>query len=126
MHTMRYDPEFTEYWSIMQIPFGSSAINVLCGPGHFGKVVDQIIEKRKFTPDEGFCNFAIPSCRTLSKLGMIGYDKEIPCGPIKHTLDIAEQQSKQDPNKQFTLTMDGKLLAEGSKGEHNGDVDLWG
>ena len=22
--------------------------------------------------------------------------------------------------------MDGKLFAEGSKGEHNGDVDLWG
>ena len=47
-------------------------------------------------------------------------------GQLSIHLNIAEQQSKQDPNKQFTLTMDGKLLAEGSKGEHNGDVDLWG
>ena len=97
-HAMRFDLEFTEYWSIMQILFGSSAINVLCGPGHFGKIVDQILEKGKFTPDEGLCNFAIPSCRTLSKLD-IGYDKEIPCGTIKHTLDIAEAQCKENPNK---------------------------
>ena len=76
-HVIKYDPEFTEYWSIMQILFRSSAINVLRGPSHFGKIVDQIVEKGKFTPDEGLCNFTIPSCRILSKLD-IGYDKEIP------------------------------------------------
>ena len=59
----------------------------------------------------------------LSKLD-IGYPKDIPCGKIKQTLQIAEEQSKQ--GKQFTLSFDSKLIAQGSFGELNGDVDLWG
>ena len=43
---------------------------------------------------------------------------------IEHTLDVATQQSKE--GKQFTLSFDGKLVTQGSFGERNGDIDLWG
>ena len=53
-----------------------------------------------------------------------GYPKEVPCGMIMHTLDMAEELAKN--GKQFTLSFNGKMLAQGCFGEHNGDIDLWG
>ena len=39
-------------------------------------------------------------------------------------IDVAKQQAKS--GKQFVLCFNGKTLAEGSKGENTGDIDMWG
>ena len=103
--------------------FGSSIINVLRGPAHFSKVVEEIVHRNKYDPIYGKCNFAIPSAKTLQKLD-VGYPKDIPCGMVEHTLDIASEQSKD--GKQFTLSFNGKLVTQGAISEKTGDVDLWG
>ena len=43
---------------------------------------------------------------------------------VEHTLDVATEQSRV--GKQFTLSFNGKLVAQGLFDERNGDVDLWG
>ena len=43
---------------------------------------------------------------------------------IKHTLDVAEAESKE--GEQYTLTFNGKYVAEGFRSDRDGDVDLWG
>ena len=121
--TMKFNQEYIEFSALLQILFGTSITNVLCGPGHFGKVLDEKVHRNQYNPKSGKCNFAILSAYTLSKLD-IGYPKDIPCGKIEHTLQIAEEQSWD--GKQFTLSFDGKLVAQGSFGEKNRDVDLWG
>ena len=121
--TMRFDQEYIEFFALLQILFGTSITNVLHGPGHFGKVLDEKVHRNEYNPKSGKCNFAILSAHTLVKLD-IRYPKDILCGKIKHTLQIAEEQSQD--GKQFTLSFDGKLVAQGSFGEKNGDVDLWG
>ena len=108
---------------MLQILFRASITNALHGPGHFGKVLDEEVESNAYNPVSGKCNFAIPSAHTLAKLD-IGYTKEIPCGNIKTHIKIAQEQSKK--GKQFSLSFDGKLISQGSFGEKNGDVDLWG
>ena len=106
--TMRFDKEYIEFFSLLQILFGTSITNVLHGPGHFGKVLDKKVHRNEYNPESGKCNFAILSACTLAKLN-IGYPKDIPCGKIKHRLQIAEEQSRD--GKQFTLSFDGKLVA---------------
>ena len=120
---MRFDHEYIEFFALLQFLFGASITNVLHGPAHCGKLIEEEVERNAYNPVSGKCNFAIPSAHSLSKLD-IGYPKEIPCGKIKQTLQIAEEQSKE--GKQFTLSFDGKLVAQGSFGVLNGDVDLWG
>ena len=38
---MQYNKEFVEFWSIINLLFGGSATNVLCGPVHLGHVVSE-------------------------------------------------------------------------------------
>ena len=59
--TMQFDNEYIEFFALLQILFRASITNVLCGPGHFGKVVDEEVEQNAYNPKSGKCNFAIPS-----------------------------------------------------------------
>ena len=59
--TMRFDNEYIEFFALLQILFGASITNVLRGPSHFGKVVDEEVERNVYNPKSGKCNFAIPS-----------------------------------------------------------------
>ena len=120
---MRYNYECLEFFALLQILFRTSITNVLCGPAHCGKLIEEEIERNAYNPVSGKYNFAIPLAHSLSKLD-IQYPKEIPCGKIKQILQIAVEKSKQ--GKQFTLSFDGKLVAQGSFGDLNRDVDLWG
>ena len=36
------------------------------------------------------------------------------------------QETAQNNRRQFVISFDGKLVAQGSKGDRKGDVDLWG
>ena len=86
-------------------------------------MVGEIVPRNKYDPSSGKCNFTIPSAKTLQKFD-VGYRKDVPCRMIKHTLDVATEQSTK--GKQFTLSFNGKLVAQGSFSERNGDVDQWG
>ena len=66
--TMRYDPECVEFFSLYNLMFGSSAINVLRGTVHFGAIVQDTSEKGHFAPSTGNYNFPIPSINTLRKI----------------------------------------------------------
>ena len=120
---MRYDRDCVEFFSLFNLIFGSSAINVLRGTGHFGSVVCNSTSKGKFEPSLGNFNFAIPSVNTLRKIAS-EYRKEVDVGFITQNIDIAQQQAKD--GAQFVLSMDGKMVAQGCKNESDGDVDLWG
>ena len=122
-HSMQWDRHYIEFYLALKMSFGLSIINVLCRPAHFGKVIEEIVPRNKYDPIYGKCNFAIPLAKTLQKLD-VGYPKDIPCGMVEHTLDIASEQSKD--GKQFTLSFNGKLITQGAIGEKTGDVDLWG
>ena len=67
--------------------------------------------------------FALQSNHTLKRMDT-GCDKIIPPGFVDHTLDVAQEEASQ--GVQFCVTLDGKNVAEGSKGETDGDIDLWG
>ena len=47
---MRWDEEIVEFFSIVYLLFGASAVNVLCGPMHFSEVVMENVECGKFDP----------------------------------------------------------------------------
>ena len=120
---MWYDKEFVEFWSIINLLFGGSATNVLQGPVHFGHVVSEKSTKNLYKPKNSECNFALPSNHTLKRMDT-GYDRIILPGFVDHTLDVAQEEASQ--GVQFCVTLDGKTVAEGSKGEIDGDIDLWG
>ena len=54
-----------------------------------------------------------------------GYSKKIDPGIIHSSLDICEELSKIH-GKQFNISFNGMLIAQGSKGISDGDVNLWG
>ena len=54
-----------------------------------------------------------------------GYSKKIDPGIIESSLDICEDLSTKH-GKQFNLSFHGMLIAQGSKGISDGDVNLWG
>ena len=120
---MRLDMEIVEFFSIVYLLFGASAVNVLRGPMHFSEVVMENIERGKFDPRSAKINLPIPSIRTLRSLST-GYPKEIPVGLVELTLSMAEECSKK--GAQYILSFDGKMVARGLKGECFGDIDLWG
>ena len=122
-HRIRFDTEYSDFWGIMKLLFGTSVINVLRGPAYFGKIVTDEVQRNKFDPSSAPCNFAILSSRTLHQFST-GYDKVMPLGMITHTLDVAEAESKY--GEQYTLMFNGKYVAEGFRGDRDGDVDLWG
>ena len=120
---MRWHKDIVDFFSIIYILFGASTINVLCGPMHFSDLVMENVEKGKFSPANAKINIPVPSINTLWNVST-GYLKEIPCGLVEHTLDIAEIAALK--GSQYILSFDGKLVAKGFKGETYGDIDLWG
>ena len=74
-------------------------------------------------PKNSECNFVLPSNCTLKRMDT-GYDRIIPPGFVDYTLDVAQEEASQ--GVQFCVTLDGKTVAEGSKGETDSDIDLWG
>ena len=124
MTVMRYEPEYIEFMGVMNLLFGSSTLNVLRGPAHFGTVVSGKAHRSKYDPSESKCNFPVLSYRIMQNLDT-GYLKVLKPGIIKCILDICEEQT-QLHQKQFVLSFDGMQVAPGSKGVSDGDVDLWG
>ena len=120
---MRWDEEIVEFFSIVYLLFGASAVNVLRGPMHFSEVVMENVERDKFDPRSAKINLPIPSIRTLHSLST-GYPKEIPVGLVDLTLSITQEGSKK--GTQYILSFDGKMVARGLKGELFGNKDLWG
>ena len=120
---MRWHKDIVDFFSIIYILFGASAINVLHSPMHFSDLVMENVEKGKFSPANAKINIPVPSINTLRNVST-GYPKEIPCGLVEHTLDIAEIAALK--GSQYILSFDGKLVAKGFKGETYGDIDLWG
>ena len=45
---MRYEPEYIEFMAVMNLLFGSSALNVLPGPAHFGSVESGEAQRSKY------------------------------------------------------------------------------
>ena len=103
--------------------FGAGVINALRGRGHFSHVTSNKTGKNEYDPVTGEFNFPIPSIPTLKKLHF-GFPSKIPVGFVKESLDIAEKKAKL--GAQFVLSFDGKLIAPGCKGDHNGDSNMWG
>ena len=120
---MRYDKDCVEFFSLFNLMFGSSAINVLRGTAHFGTLVDVTNQRGLYDPTEGNYNFPIPSINTLRKVAC-GYPSNIGVGLIEHSLDMAQEQSEN--GGQFVISFDGKMVAQGCKNECDGDVNLWG
>ena len=54
-----------------------------------------------------------------------GYSKKRDPVIIKSSLDICDELSTTR-GKHFNLSFDGMLIAQGSKGISDGDVNLWG
>ena len=119
-----YNSDMKEFWNLVRNMFGSSVLNVLRGPGHFGQVVTEQASKSIYDPEYGTCNFAIPSIRTLNQIST-NFPKTIPPGFIEQTLDIFQEQSLNQ-GAQYILSFDAKQIAPGCKGDRCGDVDLFG
>ena len=118
---MRYDTEYSEFFALLYLIFGSSALNVLRGPSHFGTLLSGENEKGKYDPNTSKCNFVVPSVNVVQKFDT-GYPKKFDPGFINKTID----QAKAHPDRQFVISFDGKRLAQGCRGERDGQVDLWG
>ena len=120
---MHWHKDVVEFFSVVYLLFGASAISVLRGPMHFSEVVMENIEKGYFNPNTARINLPIPSVTTLWSLST-GKVKEIPVGIVEQTLDIAEGGSGK--GSQYILSFDGKLVAKDFKGETYSDINLWG
>ena len=115
---MIYDPVCVEFFVIVYLLFGASAINVLHGLSHFSHIVTEQSRKGHCDPTEVECSFAVPSIKTLPNIDF-GYPSTIPCGFIELSLDVAEV--KKETGKQYVLMFDRKLASQGCKGEDIGD-----
>ena len=91
---MRWHKDIVDFFSVIYILFGASAINVLCRPMHFSKLVMENIEKGNFDPLTAKINLPIQSVTTL-RTNSTNYEKEIPVGLVENTLDIAEAASQK-------------------------------
>ena len=121
---MHYDDEYVEFLALLNMLYGSSVLNILRGPGHFGTVISSDCERGQFPPTTSKCNFPVPSHNIIQRR-CEGYSKKIEAGIIELALDICEDLSRTH-GKQFNLSFDGMLIAQGLKGINNGDVNLWG
>ena len=90
---MCYDKDCVEFFSLFNLMFGSSAINVLGGTAHFGTLVDMTNQRGLYNPTEGNYNFPIPSINTLRKVAC-GYPSNIGVGLIEHSLDMVQEQAE--------------------------------
>lgn len=108
---MKYRPETLEFWGIVYLLFGNSALSVFRGSTHFGQVVTERCKRGMYDPQDGICNFSVPSLTTLRKVDT-GFARCIDPGFIEPTLKMAQERSKQ--GKQFTLALDGKKIGKNS------------
>lgn len=106
---MKYRPETTEFWSTVYLLFGNSALSVFRGSTHFGKVVTEQCRKGQYNPQDGTCNFSVPSVPTLRKV-KTGFSRTFDPGFIEPTLHMAAERSAQ--GRQFTLALDGKKIGK--------------
>ena len=120
---MHYDKDCVDFFSLFNLMFGSSTINILRGTAHFGTLVDVTNQRGLYDPTEGNYNFPIPSINTLRKVAC-GYPSNIGVGLIEHSLDMAQEQAEN--GDQFVISFDGKMVAQGCKNECDGNVNLWG
>ena len=121
---MSYDTDCVEFFSLFALMFGSSAVDVLRGPGNFSQVITEKTRRGVYDPTEGHFNFAIPSITTLKKVSST-YPKNIPVGIVEHSMKIAEENVRAH-GAQYVLGFDGKLVSPGCKGDDEGDINLWG
>ena len=121
--SMHYDDKYVEFLALLNMLYGLSVLNILNGPGHFGTVISGKCEKGQFNPSTSKCNFPIPS-HNVSQNRCEGYSKKIDPGIIESSLDICQELSTTH-GKQFNLSFDRMLIAQGSKGISDGDVNLW-
>ena len=119
---MHYDEEYVGFLALLNMLYRSSVLNILRGPAHFGTVVSW--ECGQFNPFTSKCNFPMPSHNVIQNRWE-GYSNKIDPGIIESSLDICEELSTTH-GKQFNLSFDGMLIAQGSKGINDGDVNLWG
>ena len=120
---MHYENEYVEFLALLNMLYGLSVLNILRGPGHFGTVISGKCEKGQFKPLTSKCNFPVP-CHNIIQNRCKGYSKKIDPGIIESSLDICQELSTTH-GKQFNLSFDGMLIAQGSKGISDGDVNLW-
>ena len=121
---MQYDNEYVEFLALLNMLYSSSVLNILRGPAHFGTVISGECDKGQFNLSTSKCNFPIPSHNVIHNR-CEGYSKKIDLGIIQSSLEICEDLSSTH-GKQFNLSFDGMLIAQGSKGVSDGDVNLWG
>ena len=121
---MHYGEEYVEFLALLNMPYGSSVLNILRGPAHFGTVISGECDKGQFNPSTSKCNFPIPSHNVIQNR-CEGYSKKIDPGIIKSSLHICQELSTTH-GKQFNLSFDGMLIDQGSKGISDGNVNLWG
>ena len=57
---MRYDSDYIEFFSLLYLLFGGSALNVLRGPVQFALVVSRKAMKSWYDPALSRCNFPVP------------------------------------------------------------------
>ena len=121
---VRLQQEYVEFLALLNMLYGSSVLNILRGPAHFGTVISGKCDKGQFNPSTSKCNFPVPSHNVIQNR-CEGYSKKIDPGIIKLSLDICEELSTTH-GKQFNLSLDGMLIAQGSKGISDEDVNLLG
>ena len=76
--------------AVMNLLFGSSALNVLRGPAHFGSAVAGEAEWNKYDPSDSKCNFPFPSYKIIRIIDT-RYPKVLKPGLIECTLNICEE-----------------------------------
>ena len=99
-------------------------MNILRGSAHSGTVKCGECDKGQFNPSTSKCNFPVCSHNVIQNR-CEGYSKKIDPGIVKSSLDICEELSTTH-GKQFNLSFNGMLIAQGSKDISDGDVNLWG
>ena len=121
---MHYNDEYVEFLALLNMLYGSSILNILRGPAHFGTIISGECDKGQFNPLTSKCNFPIPSHNVIQNR-CEGYSKKIDLGIIQSSLDICEDLSTTH-GKQFNLSFNGMMIAQGSKSVSDGDVNLRG
>ena len=71
---------------------GSSVLNILRGPAHFGTVISGECDKGQFNPSTLECNFPVPSHNVIQNR-CDAYSKKIEPGIIQSSLNICEDLS---------------------------------
>ena len=107
------------FWSAVYILCAGTGLNFFKGSKLTNQVVLKKSQRGLYSPKDGCINFAIPNERYLRKVNQ-NLPKVIPPGIIPHSLNTLKGK------KNYVLMADGKGVARGFRGKHEGDVNLWG